>query len=47
VIVLNKQGQISEMNPSAELVLGADALGRDWDVVVLNVFYLRMMRVSW
>ncbi len=38
VIVLNKQGQISEMNPSAELVLGADALGRDWDVVVLNVF---------
>lgn len=38
VIVLNKQGQISEMNPSAEFVLGADALGRDWDVVVLNVF---------
>ncbi|VAW46676.1 Flagellar sensor histidine kinase FleS [hydrothermal vent metagenome] len=38
VIVLNEQDQISEMNPSAESILGTDALGRDWDVVVMNVF---------
>ena len=40
VIVLNEQGQVAEMNPSAEAILGADALGRDWDIVVMNVFLL-------
>ncbi|WP_127470466.1 sensor histidine kinase [Thiomicrorhabdus aquaedulcis] len=38
VIVLNAQHQIAEMNPSAQAILGADALGRNWDVVVMNVF---------
>jgi len=40
VIVLNEQGQVAEMNPSAEAILGADALDRDWDIVVMNVFLL-------
>ncbi len=40
VIVLNEQGQVSEMNPSAEAILGKDALGRDWDIVVMNVFLI-------
>jgi len=40
VIVLNERGQVAEMNPSAEAILGADALGRDWDIVVMNVFLL-------
>ncbi len=38
VIVLNEQGVVTEMNPSAEAILGQDALGRDWDIVVMNVF---------
>jgi two-component system sensor histidine kinase FlrB len=38
VIVLNEQDQVVEMNPSAEAILGADALGRDWNIVVMNVF---------
>lgn len=38
VIVLNEQDQVAEMNPSAEAILGADALGRDWSIVVMNVF---------
>jgi len=40
VIVLNELGEVVEMNPSAEAVLGLDALGRDWGVVVKNVFLL-------
>lgn len=40
VIVLNEQRQVAEMNPSAEAILGEDALGRDWDIVVMNVFLL-------
>ena len=40
VIVLNEQKQVAEMNPSAEAILGRDALGRDWDIVVMNVFLI-------
>lgn len=40
VIVLNTNNQVIEMNPSADEILGKDALGRDWDVVVMNVFLL-------
>lgn len=39
VIVLNPQNKILEMNPSAERILGIDALGRDWDIVLMNAFY--------
>lgn len=39
VIVLNPQNKILEMNPSAEKIFGIDALGRDWDIVLMNVFY--------
>ena len=39
VIVLNDDNKILEMNPSAEKILGIDALGRDWDIVLMNVFY--------
>lgn len=39
VIVLNPDNKILEMNPSAEKILGMDALGRDWDIVLMNVFY--------
>ncbi len=39
VIVLNPQNKILEMNPSAEKILGIDALGRDWDIVLMNAFY--------
>ncbi len=39
VIVLNPENKILEMNPSAEKILGMDALGRDWDIVLMNVFY--------
>ncbi|WP_233993132.1 PAS domain-containing sensor histidine kinase [Thiomicrorhabdus sp. Milos-T2] len=38
VIVLNDNNQILEMNPSAQTILGEDAIGRDWDVVTKNVF---------
>lgn len=38
VIALNEFNEITEMNPSAERILGADAMGRKWDVVVMNVF---------
>ena len=38
VITLNGNNEITEMNLSAELILGADALGRNWEVVVMNVF---------
>jgi two-component system sensor histidine kinase FlrB len=38
VIVLNSDNQIIEMNPSAEAILGRDAYGRVWEVVVRNVF---------
>ncbi|MDA3806430.1 MAG: ATP-binding protein [Thiomicrorhabdus sp.] len=40
VIVLNANNQVIEMNPSADEILGKDALGRDWDIVVMNVFLL-------
>lgn len=39
VIVLNPDNKILEMNPSAEKILGLDALGRDWDIVLMNAFY--------
>ncbi|MBD3755065.1 MAG: PAS domain-containing protein [Gammaproteobacteria bacterium] len=38
VIVLNAQDQVVEMNPSAEAILGADALHRNWEIVLRNVF---------
>ena len=38
VIVLNENNEVVEMNPSAKLILGDDALNRDWDVVLMNVF---------
>lgn len=38
VIVLNEQNQVLDMNPSAQTILGEDALGRDWNIVVMNVF---------
>lgn len=38
VIVLNEQNVINEMNDSAAQILGHDALGREWGVVVKNVF---------
>lgn len=38
VIVLDDKQKIIEMNPSAEGILGADAIDRDWDIVVRNVF---------
>lgn len=38
VIVLDEQEKVVEMNPSAQSILGADAKGRFWDVVVRNVF---------
>jgi Signal transduction histidine kinase involved in nitrogen fixation and metabolism regulation len=38
VIVLNAQDQVVEMNPSAEAILGADALHRSWVIVLRNVF---------
>jgi two-component system sensor histidine kinase FlrB len=40
VIVLNANNQVIEMNPSADEILGKDALGRDWGIVVMNVFLL-------
>jgi len=38
VIGLDKQNRIVEMNPSAQEILGADAVGRDWSIVIMNVF---------
>lgn len=38
VIVLDNNSHIVEMNASAENILGKDALGRHWEVVVKNVF---------
>ncbi len=38
VLLLNEQDEIVEMNPAAESILGADALGRQWEVVVRNAF---------
>lgn len=38
VIVLNEHNRIVEMNPSAKEILGADAVDRDWDIVIKNVF---------
>jgi len=38
VIVLNDNNIIVEMNPSAQTILGKDAVNRDWDIVIKNVF---------
>lgn len=38
VVVLDAQGCVVEMNRSAEQILGRDAIGRYWEVVVRNVF---------
>lgn len=38
VVVLDENNQITEMNPSAEQILGEDALSRSWSVVQKNVF---------
>lgn len=38
VLVLNEDDHLVEMNPSAEGILGKDALNRDWNVVVKNAF---------
>lgn len=38
VVVLNDENQIVEMNDSACSLLGEDALLRNWDIVVMNVF---------
>lgn len=38
VVVLNSRKQIVEMNQSALHLLGEDALNRQWDIVVMNVF---------
>lgn len=38
VIVLSNNNTIVEMNPSAQAILGADAVNRDWDIVIKNVF---------
>ncbi|MDX1346919.1 MAG: ATP-binding protein [Thiomicrorhabdus chilensis] len=40
VIVLNQEDCIVEMNPSAQTILGEDALHRNWDVVVKNAFLM-------
>ncbi|MGC9386241.1 MAG: sensor histidine kinase [Hydrogenovibrio sp.] len=40
VIVLDEYDAIIDMNPAAELILGADAMGRNWEVVVRNVFLM-------
>lgn len=41
VIVLNAQSILVEMNPAAQSILGKDALGRNWDVVMRNVFLVK------
>lgn len=41
VIVLNAEGVLVDMNPAAQTILGADALGRHWDVVMRNVFLVK------
>ncbi|MBO1924525.1 PAS domain-containing sensor histidine kinase [Thiomicrorhabdus sp. 6S3-12] len=38
VVVLDRDNRITEMNPSAEKLLGEDATGRTWPVVQRNVF---------
>ncbi|WP_321324298.1 sensor histidine kinase [Thiomicrorhabdus sp.] len=38
VLVLSDNNVIVEMNPSAQEILGADAVNRDWDIVIKNVF---------
>ncbi|SIN96454.1 PAS/PAC sensor signal transduction histidine kinase [Sulfurivirga caldicuralii] len=38
VLLLNARDEIVEMNPAAEAILGKDAQGRLWEVVVRNVF---------
>lgn len=38
VIVLDEEQKIIDMNPAAENILGKDAVGRLWEVVVRNAF---------
>ncbi|MEA3406328.1 MAG: ATP-binding protein [Pseudomonadota bacterium] len=38
VITLDQNDLITEMNPSATQILGEDAMGRNWNVVVMNAF---------
>ncbi len=38
VVVVNEFGKIVDMNQSAKQILGEDAIGRLWEVVVRNVF---------
>ncbi len=38
VITLDESDHITEMNSSAARILGEDAIGRNWDVVVMNAF---------
>lgn len=38
VIVLDLEQRIIDLNPAAMEILGRDAIGRNWDVVVKNVF---------
>jgi two-component system sensor histidine kinase FlrB len=38
VLLLNEHDEIVEMNPAAEAILGKDAQGRLWEVVVRNAF---------
>ncbi len=41
VVVLDEAGHIQEMNPSAEQILGKEALARPWEIVERNVFLHR------
>ncbi len=38
VLLLNEKHEIIDMNPAARAILGEDAQGRQWDVVVRNAF---------
>jgi two-component system sensor histidine kinase FlrB len=38
VLVLDEQDRITDMNPAAAKILGKDAMGRQWSVVVRNAF---------
>lgn len=38
VVVLDEHERIQKMNPTASDLLGADAINREWPIVVMNVF---------
>jgi two-component system sensor histidine kinase FlrB len=38
VLVLDEEDRITDMNPAAARILGKDAIGRQWSVVVRNAF---------